>query len=78
MRITSITVENYYGEPTGVIRLHDDEEDFNFRFKGDEANEILAIAWDIFQKRQAAIGERIAAAQPPLLASPNVIDHETF
>lgn len=76
MKVTSISLTNYYG-PAGSF--HCDLADDTLvvvKFTESEAQELIARCESIFLSRRKAIGNEIASATPAMLAGPVDVDYD--
>lgn len=76
MKVVNITVANHYGDPLATVSLYDEAATISLNLKPEEAQELLALALRIFERRQQDIAKSIADMKPAVLPAPGVTDGE--
>jgi len=71
MKILSVTAYSY-GE--GSIVLGGDNSSMSIKITKEENNELIALAWQIFQRKQSIITNEVARAAPLSLPAPTIDD----
>lgn len=76
MKVNSIQISHYYGDPSGNIVINDESTSLSITLTPEEAHELMSVGLRIFEKRQKSIARSIADMKVVALPAPGTPDAE--